>query len=137
MRKHIDIAIAYASAALAFGVYYRELTRIMGFTGITMLSKVHPHLFMLGMAVFLFASLFSERRAIEKTRTYRPFMICYNIGLFLTALMMALRGTLEVTGYTFTKALDASISGIAGIGHILLGAGMILFLAAIRNSKER
>ncbi|MDY5931994.1 MAG: DUF2871 family protein [Candidatus Ornithospirochaeta sp.] len=137
MRKHTDIAIAYASAALAFGVYYRELTRIMGFTGITMLSKVHPHLFMLGMAVFLFASLFSERRAIEKTRTYRPFMICYNIGLLLTALMMALRGTLEVTGYAFTKALDASISGIAGIGHILLGAGMILFLAAIRNSKER
>ena len=137
MRKHIDIAIAYASAALAFGVYYRELTRIMGFTGTTMLSKVHPHLFMLGMAVFLFASLFSERRAIEKTRTYRPFMICYNIGLLLTALMMALRGTLEVTGISFTKALDASISGIAGIGDILLGAGMILFLAAIRNSKER
>ena len=137
MRKHIDIAIAYASAALAFGVYYRELTMIMGFTGITMLSKVHPHLFMLGMAVFLFASLFSERRAIEKTRTYRPFMICYNIGLLLTALMMALRGTLEITGYTFTKALDASISGIAGIGHILLGAGMILFLASIRNSKDR
>ena len=38
----------------------------------------------------------------------------------LSVFMMLIRGTLEVIGLPLSSALDASISGIAGIGHILL-----------------
>ena len=38
----------------------------------------------------------------------------------LSVFMMLPRGTLEVIGLPLSSALDASISGIAGIGHILL-----------------
>ena len=38
----------------------------------------------------------------------------------LSVFMMLSRGTLEVIGLSLSSALDASISGIAGIGHILL-----------------
>ena len=38
----------------------------------------------------------------------------------LSVFMMLTRRTLEVIGLSLSSALDASISGIAGIGHILL-----------------
>ena len=38
----------------------------------------------------------------------------------LSVFMMLTRGTLEVIGLPLSSALDAYISGIAGIGHILL-----------------
>ena len=44
-----------------------------------------------------------------------------------------MRGLTQVWGTTLSAGMDASISGIAGIGHILTGIGMILLLLKIRN----
>ena len=55
----------------------------------------------------------------------------------LSVFMMLIRGTLEVIGLPLSSALDASISGIAGIGHILLGTGLILLLASLRKAKAK
>jgi len=41
------------------GVFYREFTKWNGFTGVT-LGKVHAHLFLLGMIVFLLVAPFSD-----------------------------------------------------------------------------
>ena len=109
----------------------------MGFSGITALSKVHPHLLMLGTMVFLIVALFSERLILEKEKTFTLFMRIYNIGLPLTVLMMLIRGTLEVIGAPLSKGLNASISGIAGIGHILLGAGLILLIVSLKKAKTK
>jgi hypothetical protein len=53
MKKYLNISFYYAIAALAGGVFYREFTKWNGFTGVTALGKVHAHLFLLGMFVFL------------------------------------------------------------------------------------
>lgn len=55
----------------------------------------------------------------------------------LSVFMMLLRRTLEVIGLPLSSALDASISGIAGIGHILLGTGLILLFVSLRKAKAK
>lgn len=55
----------------------------------------------------------------------------------LSVFMMLLRRTLEVIGLPLSSTLDASISGIAGIGHILLGTGLILLLTLLRKTKAK
>ena len=58
----------------------------------------------------------------------------YHAGLNLTALMLAVRGVVQVLGSPLSSGLDAAISGIAGIGHILLGVSLVLVLLQIRHS---
>ena len=53
MKKCIDTAFFYAVAALAGGVYFREFTKFNQFTGVTALGKLHTHLVLLGMVIFL------------------------------------------------------------------------------------
>ena len=132
MKKYLNYSLSYGVMGLICGVYFREFTKIMGFTGVTTLSKAHPHLLMLGTVLFLIVALFSERLSLETDKT-----LIYNIGLPLTVLMMLIRGTLEVIGAPLSKGLDASISGIAGIGHILLGLGIILFIYSLEKAKEK
>ena len=55
----------------------------------------------------------------------------------LSVFMMLPRGTLEVIGLPRSSALDAYISGIAGIGHILLGTGLILLFVSLRKAKAK
>ena len=137
MKKYLNYSLSYGVMGLVCGVYFREFTKIMGFTGVTTLSKAHPHLLMLGTFLFLIVALFSERLSLETEKTFKLFMRIYNIGLPLTVLMMLIRGTLEVIGAPLSKGLDASISGIAGIGHILLGLGIILFIYSLKKAKEK
>ena len=40
------------------GVFYREFTKLNGYTGVTALGKVHTHLFLLGMVMFLIIAVF-------------------------------------------------------------------------------
>ena len=53
MKKYLNISLIYAIAAMVGGVFYREFTKWNGFTGVTALGKVHTHLFLLGMLMFL------------------------------------------------------------------------------------
>lgn len=58
----------------------------------------------------------------------------YHMGLNLTAIMLAVRGVTQVMGTTLPRGADAAISGMAGIGHILLGISLVLLLLQIRRS---
>lgn len=57
--------------------------------------------------------------------------------LNLTCVMFLIRGVLQAVGTQLSAAADASISGIAGVGHILLGIGIVLTLLQIRNAVRR
>ncbi len=131
MKKCLKISLVYAIAALAGGVFYREFTKFNDYMGATSLGKVHTHLFMLGMAVFLIAALFAKDIDLNGQKTFKAFMVVYNIGVPLAAVMMAVRGVTQILGTALSKGADASISGIAGIGHILTGVGIILFLVTL------
>ena len=58
----------------------------------------------------------------------------YHVGLNLTAIMLMVRGVIQVLGITLSSAMNAAISGMAGIGHILLGISLILLLLQIKRS---
>ncbi|MGN0476321.1 MAG: DUF2871 domain-containing protein [Ruminococcus sp.] len=137
MKKYLNISIIYAVLAMAGGVFYREFTKWTGFEGVTTLSKVHTHLFILGMLVFLIVALFSAHNNLKEHRTFRLFMLLYNIGVPLTSVMMLVRGITQVIGISLSTGADASISGIAGIGHILTGVGIILLLVSLKKTLKR
>ena len=73
MKKFINISLIYAIAAMAGGVFYREFTKFNNFTGVTALGKVHAHLFLLGMLVFLIVALFAAHNDLMKFKTFRAF----------------------------------------------------------------
>lgn len=136
MKKYLNYSLGYAIAAMLGGVFYREFTKWNGFTGVTTLGKVHAHLFLLGMLVFLIVALFAAHNDLTKQKTFRVFMCLYNIGLPLTAVMLVLRGIPQVLNITLSAGANASISGIAGIGHILIGTGLILLLISLKKTAK-
>lgn len=134
MKKYLNTAFVYALLALAGGVFYREFTKFNGFTGVTALGKLHVHLFTLGMVMFLLAALFSAQLPLEKQKNFRAFLKLYHIGVPLTAVMLLIRGVLEVLATPLSRGMDAAISGMAGLGHILTGVGIILFLLSLKKA---
>ena len=141
MKKHIKVALVYAVAAMVCGVFYREFTKAYEFTGVTALGKVHTHLFMLGMTVFLLFALFDAKLNLQKSKLYLPFMIIYNAGIGIASALMIARGVTQVVAANLGAGADGALSGIAGLGHILTAAGLILFfcmlLLALRTEKTK
>ncbi|MGM9670383.1 MAG: DUF2871 domain-containing protein [Oscillospiraceae bacterium] len=136
MKKYLNISLGYAIAAMAGGVFYREFTKWNQFTGTTALGKVHTHLFLLGMTVFLLVALFAANQSLEQQKTFRVFLYLYNIGLPLMVVMLLVRGITQVLQLSLSAGASAAISGIAGIGHILVGAGLILLLISLKKTAQ-
>ena len=136
MKKYLNLSLAYAVAAMAGGVFYREFTKLNGFSDVTALGKVHTHLFLLGTVVFMLVALFAAQGDLMKQKTFRVFLRVYNVGVPLTAVMMAVRGVMQVLGMSLSAGASASISGIAGIGHILTGVGIILLLVSLKGLEQ-
>ena len=86
------------------------------------------------MIIFLLVALFNAQLDLSQFKTFRVFLKLYNVGVPLTAFMMLVRGIPQVLHITLSKGFDASISGIAGIGHILTGIGLILFLLSLKKA---
>lgn len=136
MKKYLNISLIYAVAALICGVFYREFTKWNGYNEVTTLRKAHVHLLVMGMIVFLMVALFSIHQELEKCKIFRVFMWIYNIGLPITTVMMVVRGITQVMNTSLSHGADAAISGIAGIGHILTGVGIVLLLVSLKKTSE-
>lgn len=132
MKRYINYSIVYAVLALVAGVFYREFTKMNGYTDWTTLSFVHTHYFILGMMFFLILGLISLNIDFKSNRAVLFYNIGLNlmIGLNLTAIMLVVRGIVQILGFNVVSAL---ISGIAGIGHIILGVSLILILLDIKK----
>lgn len=133
MKKYVNLTLVYAIFAMAGGVFYREFTKFNDFTGRTALGVVHTHYFMLGMAFFLLLLLLEKNFSFTAAKTGRVLAV-YQIGLNLTAVMFVIRGVVQVLGMELSSGMDEAISGMAGIGHILLGVSLILLLVQIKRS---
>ena len=133
MKRYANTAVAYAVIAMIFGVFYQEFTKFNGFTGRTVLSAIHPHYFMLGMAFFLLLLLLEKAVGFSGAGTGKVLAV-YHVGLNLTGLTLLLRGVVQVLGTSLSSALNGALSGVAGIGHILLGISLLLILLQIRKS---
>lgn len=106
MKKYINCAIVYAILALAGGVFFREFTKINGFDGTTTLAFIHPHYLALGML------------------------------FFVVLVMLLVRGVFQVLGTALPNGADAAISGMAGLGHIVLGVSLVLVLFKVKKAVQ-
>ena len=127
MKRYMNTALLYAVLAMAGGVFYREFTKFNGFDERTTLSVVHTHYFLLGMVFFLLLLLLEKNFSFTSAKTGRVLAV-YHTGLNLTAVMLVVRGVTQVTVPALSSGMNAAISGVAGIGHILLGVSIILLL---------
>ena len=133
MKRYMNLSLLYAILAMVGGVFYREFTKFNGFTGKATLSVVHTHYFLLGMVFFLLLLLLEKSFSFTGAKTGR-ILVAYQVGLNLTAVMFVVRGITQVLGTALSSGMDAAISGIAGIGHILLGISLVLLLMQIKRS---
>ena len=132
MKRYANASLLYALIAMAGGVFYREFTKFSGFTGKTALSVVHTHYFLLGMVFFLLLLLLEKSFAFSGEKTGRVLAL-YHTGLNLTGAALLARGIAKVLALPLSRAADASLSGVAGIGHLLLGVSMVLLLLRVRK----
>ena len=133
MKRYMNLSLLYAILAMVGGVFYREFTKFNGFTGKTTPGVVHTHYFLSGMVFFLLLLLLEKSFSFTGAKTGR-ILVAYQVGLNLTAVMFVVRGITQVLGTALSSGMDAAISGIAGIGHILLGISLVLLLMQIKRS---
>lgn len=133
IKRFANSAFIYAIVAMIFGVFYREFTRFSGFTQKTNLSVIHTHYFLLGMIFFLIMMLLEKNFAFSNQKKVKVYLILYHIGLNITGIGFLIRGLVQVWESELSKGIDASISGVSGIGHILIGIGIIALLLQIRK----
>ena len=146
LRRYMILSIIYASLALIAGVFYREFTKFNNFSSETTLSLIHTHYFVLGMFFFLILLLLEKSFSFSSkndntNKKVGISIILYNIGLNLTSIMLLVRGILEVISFKITSKIDGVISGVAGVGHILLGISLLfilifIFIDVFRKKKE-
>ncbi|HHV96299.1 MAG TPA: DUF2871 domain-containing protein [Clostridiaceae bacterium] len=127
MKRFAKLSFLYGILGLFLGVFYREFTKINGYTEETVLSGLHTHVVVLGTFFFLIVLLLENSFELTRNKNFNKFFITYNIGLLLTVIMMAIRGCVEVLNLEISTMIDSSISGIAGLGHIIIAIAYILF----------
>ncbi|MFI6317409.1 DUF2871 domain-containing protein [Nonomuraea sp. NPDC050556] len=128
MKKLLYAAHTYMIVGVISGLYYREITKLNDFTGDTQLGVVHTHLLALGMLFFLIVLALEKLFTLSAVgKLFTWFFWVYNAGLVLTVAMLTLHGTLTVLG----KESGAAIAGIAGLGHIVLTVGLVLFFITL------
>ena len=131
MKKIINTSFVYAIIAMLCGIIYREGSRFLELTEPNTWSLTHTHFFVLGMFFFLIVLVLEKQFHITKDKKF-----IYNIGLLLTGIMLWMRGVADIVNDFYIK-YDKMISGISGIGHLLLGIGIVLFFIILfRKVKE-
>lgn len=130
MKSLYRSAIFYLVMGLGAGLFYREFTRANEFPEgqFTQLGVAHTHLLALGFMMFLIFLVVEKVFAVSRNKKlFNSFFLFYNVGVVLTVGMLIWHGSLTVLGEEST----AMIAGIAGIGHILITIGLVLFVVAL------
>ena len=136
MKKLLNASFIYMLVGVASGVFYREFTKLNDFPAgeFTQLGLAHTHLLTLGFIVLLIVLLLEKVFTLTATpKLFGWFFWLYNAGVIVTSAMLIVHGSLTVLG----KQSSAAISGIAGLGHILLAAGMIVLFVSLRKAVTR
>lgn len=127
-------AITFLVIGLCGGVFYREFTKAFGWFARTTLSVVHVHLLVLGFLVFLL--LFISLQTESHLDRFRRPLVLYRTGLTWTVAAFMVRGIYTITSEGNVLFPDAMLSGMAGIGHILLGVGIVWTMLCVLKAKK-
>lgn len=133
-------AFIYLALGLLSGLFYREFTKANDFPsdGFTQLSVLHTHLLVLGFMVPLILLVLEKLFELSNSKLFGWAFWLYNGGLLVTMSMMVWRGIVQVNEVNgaepLAKGMDAAISGMAGIGHILLTVSLMLLMIALGSA---
>ncbi len=136
MKHLLNAAFLYMLVGVGSGLFYREFTKLNDFPEgqFTQLGLAHTHLLTLGFIVLLIVLALEKVFAISRSpKLFAWFFWLYNAGVVLTSAMLIWHGSLTVLGEESNKM----IAGIAGLGHMLLTAGMIVLFVALRRAVVR
>lgn len=81
----------------------------------------------LGFIALLLVLVLEKVFTLSNSKLFAWFFWAYNAGLVITAGMLAVHGTMTVLGADVSPA----ISGIAGMGHILLAIAMVMLFVTL------
>lgn len=120
MRKSFfQKAMIYAVLALISGVFYREFTKSIGFTGRSHLSMMHGHYFVMGSFMFLF--LFLLLKDFDHASSgFRRIVRIYELGLNMSVLSFLVLGLQDTGVFSPDRAERIAVTVFTGIGHIIL-----------------
>ncbi len=133
MKRLFTASCCYLAAGLLAGLFYREFTKMNDFPEgeFTQLGVAHTHLLALGFMTTLIVLALEKVFSISRSpKLFSWFFWLYNAGVVITASMMIWHGSLTVLG----QESNAMISGIAGLGHIAITAGLIVFMVALSRA---
>lgn len=134
MKKYLNYSFIYAILALISGVFFREYTKMNNFAGKTQLSFAHVHLFALGTIFVIVIGLLALFSDVEEKKPFRVFWRLYNLSLPFMCVMFVVRGVLEVSGKNLSKAVNSSISGIAGISHMMIAIALFMLFIGLKKA---
>ena len=86
------------------------------------------------LGVFFFLALIVFDKLFNVSQRLGKLLVGYQVGLNLSVIMMLVRGVLQVLGTPLSSGANAAISGIAGIGHIILGVSLVMILFKIKSA---
>lgn len=135
MKRLLNASFIYMLAGVASGLFYREFTKLNDFPEgqFTQLGLAHTHLLTLGFIVLLIVLVLEKVFTLSRSKLFGWFFWLYNAGVILTSAMLIWHGSLTVLGQESSKM----IAGIAGTGHILLTAAMVLLFLALGRAITR
>lgn len=135
MRRLFYASFAYMVLGVLSGLFYREFTTLNGFPEgqFTQLGLAHTHLLTLGFIVLLVVLALEKLLALSRSKLFGWFFWPYNAGVVLTSAALIWHGVLTVLGQESSKM----IAGIAGTGHILLTASMVVLLLTLGRAIAR
>jgi len=131
-------SFVFAFLGVASGLYYRELTKAYDLfdRSATQLPLVHTHFLVLGFIALLI--VLALERLLHLTsaapRLAGWFYWIWTSGVALTGGMMLVKGTIAVGG---ADASSPALAGLAGLGHMLLTAGLVLLFFLLRAGIAR
>lgn len=128
MKKLYYTSFFYAILGLISGIAYREITKHSNFSGQTVLVALHTHILVLGFFFFTVALILAKLFKVHEAKSFGVWYIVYNLGLLISIGAMAVRGMLQINGTDISF-----LPHIAGLGHAILGTGIIWLLVLLRK----
>ena len=136
IQKYFKTAFIYALFGVFIGAFYREYTRIIGFKGLSTLGLAHTHSLVLGFFLFIILSLFAKNFDLKEDKKEKRFYTTYNFSLALVIGTLIARGFYQIYGLD-NSAISATISGIAGIGHIAISFAFYFLYVYLKTNIEK
>lgn len=129
MKKLYYSSLFYLILGLLAGIFYREFTKIMEFTGETVLVATHTHILVLGFLFFLLVLGLAKQFGVHKHSAFSSWFIVYHVSFLGMIGTLVARGIMQVNGTDFE-----GLPHMAGLTHALLGGSLIWFMVLVGKS---